>query len=130
MSGDTETVANEINIIETVQETINTLCNSLFDSIRNTIFPLLDEIVFIDNDIMESAYMEKLFGTSLTSGVLILANCLFTAFVLYYCIRLLISHLSGSNIESPREIFYKSRISFYSYELFSIYLYISHKHNL
>lgn len=109
MSGDTEVIVeNEINIIETVQETINTLCNSLFDSIRNIIFPLLDEIVFIDNDIVESAYMEKLFGTSLTSGVLILANCLLTAFVLYYCIRLIISNLTGTNIESPGKFFIKT----------------------
>ena len=91
MSGDI--TSNEINIVETVQETINTLCSTLFDSIKNIIFPLLDDIVFIDNDIVESTYMEKLFGTSITSGTLILANCFLTAFVLYYSIRLLFSYL-------------------------------------
>lgn len=59
MSGDI--TSNEINIVETVQETINTLCSTLFDSIKNIIFPLLDDIVFIDNNIIESTYMEKLF---------------------------------------------------------------------
>ena len=109
MSGDViNATTNEINIVETVQETINTLCNSLFESIKHTIFPLLDEVVFIDTNIMESTYMEKLFGASTNSGVLLLANCLLTAFVLYYCIRLLISHLTNCNIESIGIFFIKA----------------------
>jgi hypothetical protein len=101
---------NEINIIEVVKDTVNSLCNSLFDSINNTVFPLLDEIVFIDKNIVSSSSMEKLFGTSSSTGILILANCLLFAFVLYYSIRLLISHFSGNTIDSPYKFFIKTII--------------------
>ena len=48
------TVEAEVNIIETVKETINSLCDSLFTSINNNVFPLLDDIVFVDTDITVS----------------------------------------------------------------------------
>ena len=71
----------EINIIEVVRDTVNSLCNSVFDSINNTVFPLLDDIVFINSDITNSESMQNLIGTSIKEGVLILANCLLFAFV-------------------------------------------------
>ena len=65
MSGDVQSIVNaEINIVETVQNTINELCSSLFNSVHQKIFPLLDEIVFIDSDIMKTTYMEKIFSNS------------------------------------------------------------------
>lgn len=100
-------VENEINIIDVVQETVNSLLNSLFNSINDAVFPLLDEIVFVNKDI---ASMENLFGTSISNGVLILANCLLTAFVLYYSIRLLLSHFNGNRIDSPYKFFIKTII--------------------
>lgn len=98
-------IENEINIVETVKETINSLLNSLFDSINNTVFPLLDDIVFINKDI---AKMENLFGTSDTNGILILANCLLFAFVLYYSVRLMLSHFTGNTVDSPHKFFIKA----------------------
>ncbi len=106
-----ETIAtSEINITGVVKETINSLCGSLFDSVNNTVFPLLDDIVFINNDITEGSHLEKIFGISPSSGVLILANSLITAFVLYYAVRLFLSHLSGSKIDSPYQFFLKASI--------------------
>lgn len=109
MSGDlVDTVTSEINIVEIVQNTINELCSSLFSSIQQKIFPLLDEIIFIDNDIMETTQMEKIFADSPTSGILLLANCLLTAFVLYYCLRLALAHFSSSKVEHPGKFFIKT----------------------
>lgn len=103
-----EIVTNEVNIIEVVKETINSLCNSLFDSINNTVFPLLDDIVFIDSDIINSSNMQNLLGTSISSGVLILANSLLFAFVLYYAVRLLLSHFTGNSVDPPYKFFIKA----------------------
>ena len=58
---------NAIDIVSAVKDTINTLFSSLFSSIRTTIFPLLDDIVFIRNDITEGSYFEKIFGVNLSS---------------------------------------------------------------
>lgn len=108
MEETTEIISNEVNIIEIVRETVNSLCNSIFDSINNTVFPLLDDIVFIDRNIIESSSMETLFGTSTKTGILILANCLLFAFILYYSARLLISHFNGNSLDPPYKFFIKA----------------------
>ena len=108
MEVSSEVTTNEVNIIEVVKETINSLCNSLFDSINNSVFPLLDDIVFINSDITDSKNMQSLIGTDITNGVLMLANCLLVAFVLYYAIRLFLSKFSGNTIDSPYKFFIKA----------------------
>lgn len=108
MEATAEVTTNEVNIIEVVKETVNSLCNSLFDSINNSVFPLLDDIVFINSDITDSKNMQSLIGTDITNGVLILANCLLFAFVLYYAIRLFLSKFSGNIIDSPYKFFIKA----------------------
>ena len=111
MEDSTEIIpTNEVDIIEIVRDTVNSLCNSLFDSINNTVFPLLDDIVFIDEDIVSSSSMENLFGSSSSNGILILANCLLFAFVLYYSARLIISHFSGNTVDPPYKFFIKTII--------------------
>ena len=105
-----ETITNEVNIIEVVKETINTLCNSLFDSVNNTVFPLLDDIVFINGDIVNSKSMQNLFGNSISEGILILANSLIFAFILYYSIRLILSHFTENSVDPPYKFFIKAVI--------------------
>ena len=103
-----QTLSNS-EIVSVVLEVINTIFSNLFNSIDKTIFPLLDKLVFINNDIFSTgAKFNKLLSQSSTNGVLILANCLFTAFVLFYAARLLISNLVGTQIESPSKFFMRS----------------------
>lgn len=98
---DNSEVTQEINIAEIILDTINSLCQSLFSSIDNTIFSLLDEIIFINSDITETNYLEKIMGTNINSGLLILANSLLVAFVLYYAIRRFTAFYNGQEVESP-----------------------------
>ena len=63
----------------TILSTINELFSSLFSSIDGSIYTALDEISFINTDILKSPYLEKLFGTSSTSGILVIANALLIA---------------------------------------------------
>ena len=96
-------------IVSVVLEVINTIFSNLFNSIDKTIFPLLDKLVFINTDIFSTgAKFNKLLSTSSSNGVLILANCLFTAFVLYYAGRLLLANLVGTQIESPGKFFMRA----------------------
>ena len=111
MEESTEIISTtEVNIIEIVKETVNFLCNSLFDSINTTVFPLLDDIVFLNGDISNSSNMQNLIGSSISEGILILANCLLFAFTLYYSIRLIFSHFTGNSIDSPYKFFIKTVI--------------------
>lgn len=98
MSGET---LESIDIASIILDTTNTLCSNMLDSIDKNIYPLLDKIIFVDETITQDSYFEKIFGTSPTTGVLMLANCLLLAFAIYYCIRLISSHYSGHEVESP-----------------------------
>ncbi len=91
----------EIDIASIILDTINTLCQSLFSSIDNTIFSLLDELIFINSSITETNYLEKIMGLNINSGLLILANSLLIAFVLYYAIRRFTAFFNGQEVESP-----------------------------
>lgn len=107
-----ETFSNTSDIVAIVIETINTLCSNLFSSIDKSIFPLLDKLVFIDNDIFSTGdKMNKLLSNSPTSGVLLLANSLFTAFVLYYAARLIIANLTSTQIEAPSKFFMRALLA-------------------
>ena len=99
-------------IVSIVVEVINTIFSNLFNSIDETIFPLLDKLIFINNDIFSTgAKFNKLLSNSSTNGILILANCLFTGFVIYYAARLVLSNLIGTQIESPSKFFMRAFLS-------------------
>lgn len=107
-----EQTLSSSDIVPIVLEVINTIFSNLFSAIDNTIFPLLDKLIFINNDIFSTgAKFNKLLGTSSSNGVLILANCLFTAFVLYYAGRLIIANLVGTQIELPSKFFIRAFLS-------------------
>ena len=105
MSGDTIT---PIDITQVILDTANTLCSNILDSISSTIYSLIDDTLFLNAEITEDSLFAKVFGNSPTSGVLLLANCLLFAFILYYCIRLITSRFSGNEIESPGRFFFRA----------------------
>lgn len=96
-----EIVTQEIDIGSVIIDTINNLCQSLFSSIDNAIFPLLDKVAFIEKDIATTNYLERILGTNTKTGLLVLANALLFAFILYYAVRLMLSTYSGQAVESP-----------------------------
>lgn len=98
---DETVVTQEIDIGEVILDTINSLCHSLFSSIDDAIFPLLDKLIFIDVDITETNYLEKILGNNMNTGLLILANALLLAFILYYAIRRFTAFYNGQEVESP-----------------------------
>lgn len=102
---------SNINISEIITETINTLFENLFSSIDNNIYPILDNIVFINSNIMNDSYFEKILGNSTSNGILLIANSLLIGFVLYYCIRLFFSNYLYSKVERPYEFLFKIIIS-------------------
>lgn len=98
-----------MNLIQTIVDIINKLCTDLLSSIDKNIFPLLDELVFVDKTLLNTGdKMNKLLSNSPSSGVLLLANSLFTAFVLYYASRIMIAGLTGNSFESPSKFFMRA----------------------
>lgn len=101
MESVTEEILNEVDIGALIVETINSLCQSLFSSIDNAIYPILDDLVFVSPNITETNYLERIFGTNSNTGLLVLSNSLVLAFILYYSIRRFISFYAGNEVESP-----------------------------
>ena len=89
------------NITQTIIDTINTIFETLFASIDNNLYSVLDEITFINSDILNDSNFEKLFGTSTSNGILLIANSLVLGFLLYYGFKYLMSHITYHKVDSP-----------------------------
>ena len=75
---------NSLDITQVIIDTINTIFETLFSSIDNSLYSILDEITFIDSSILQDKNFENLFGTSSANGILLIANSFLLAFILYY----------------------------------------------
>lgn len=95
------------NITQVIIDTINTIFENIFSSIDNNLYSLLDELTFINSDILNDKYFQDILGTSTSSGILLIANTLLFAFILYYSIKYLLSHLTYDRIDKPSSFFIK-----------------------
>lgn len=94
----------ENTVTTTVQnliQCINTIFSNLFSSLNMNIYGILDDIVFINSDILNSSFIQKILGTSPTSGLLLLCNSLLFGFILYYLISLILSKIVVFRLQSP-----------------------------
>ena len=88
-----------MNLTDVIIKTINSIFQTLFSSIDNSIYSFLDDIVFVDSNILSDLFMQKVFGTNSSNGILLIVNSLLVGFLLYYGIRLLYSHYIGLQID-------------------------------
>lgn len=100
----------EINLTEVILNSINELFSQLFSSIDNTIYSTLDNLTFISPDIIKNNSFQNILGTSASEGILLICNSLILGFIIYYAINYLISHLTYSKIDSPKQFIFKAII--------------------
>ena len=98
---------NTAEITKNIIETINTIFKNLFTSIDNNLYDVLDDIVFINKNILTDKYFSKIFGMSSTNGILLVANSLLIGFLLYYSGRYMLSNFTYSRIENPVQFVFK-----------------------
>lgn len=96
-----------LNITEIISTTINTIFSNLFSSIDNSLYGVLDDITFINTSIINDSYFEKILGTNANHGILLICNSLVIAFLLYYSISFLLSHITFSNTSKPLPFIFK-----------------------
>lgn len=94
-------------IIEVITKTINTLFQNLFSSVDNNIYSILDDITFINKDILNDSFTERLLGISSFSGITLVANSLIVGFAIFYAIRYLFSVYTSSEVEKPYQFILK-----------------------
>lgn len=116
---------NSANITQIIMDTINSIFETLFSSIDNNLYSVLDDITFINSDILHDQNFENLFGTSTSNGILLIANSFLLAFILYYATRYLIAHFTYTKTEAPFSFIIKlvlfgiaMNFSFFLVELF------------
>ena len=95
------------NMSQVVVDTINTIFSNLFKSIDTNLFKILDDLTFINSNILQDKYFGKIFGSSATNGILLIANSLLIGYVLYYAVKYLSSNFTFSKIENPIQFIFK-----------------------
>lgn len=88
-------------------QTINSIFETLFSSIDTTIYSILDELTFINSNILNDSIFQKIFGINSYNGLLVIANSLLLGFSLYYAIRLIYSYYMNLQIERPYQFVFK-----------------------
>lgn len=97
----------EINIVSTLLESINSIFSSLISSINNNIYNILDDLLFINNDIMEDSKLLNIIGLEADSGIISICNALIYGFMLYYGFSLLLSYLTFSQVQKPSSFIFR-----------------------
>ena len=98
------------SLTELIFGVINNIFVKLFNSIDNTVYNILDEITFIDKDILTQKNFTNIFGNNSTSGILLISNSLLLGFFIYYAFNYLLSHLTLKQIQRPGQFFFKAVI--------------------
>lgn len=95
------------NLASIISSTINDLIQNLFASVDNNVYSYIDDLVFVNEDILTNSKFESLFGSSSKNGILLIANSLIIAFFIYYCIKLFLSYYSTKQVERPYQFIFK-----------------------
>lgn len=95
------------NLTESIKQSLNDIFSNLFSSIDNNIYSLVDNLTFINTDIINNPAISKLFGENISNGILLICNALVIGFILYYSINYLFSHLTYSRIQTPSQFIFK-----------------------
>ncbi len=95
------------DLSQTIINAINSIFKTLFSSIDNSLYSVLDEITFITPSIIYDSNFEILFGSSTQNGILILSNSILIGFLLYYSFKLLLSHITNSKCDRPSSFLLK-----------------------
>lgn len=95
-----------VNIVETITKTINNLFSNLFSSVDNSMYSVLDDLLFIDCDILKNNNLNTFLGSS-NNSLIIVCNSLLLGFALYYLCTLLLSHFTFSQVQKPTQFIFK-----------------------
>ena len=95
------------DVTTSVINTINTIFDKLFSSIDEKLYEILDDLTFIGPKILEDKHFDKILGTSITNGILLIANSLLIGFLLYFAIKYLFSNFTYARIEKPTQFIFK-----------------------
>lgn len=80
-------------IVDIIVQTINTIFNTLFSSIDNNIYENLDNITFLNSDLIKKSSFEKLLGANGKSRAYLFSRCIFSWACYILCCSFLLSEI-------------------------------------
>ena len=95
------------NMSQIVIDTINTIFEKMFSSIDFNLYSILDDLTFVNSSILNDKYFGKIFGSSASNGLLLIANSLLIGFILYFAVKYLFSNFTFSKVEHPAQFIFK-----------------------
>ena len=90
-----------LNLSAKLMQIITTVLSNFFSSIDSNIYSILDDLIFVNPDILNDPFITNILGTSPTSGLLLLCNSLLFGFIIYYIISLILSHIVLYKLQPP-----------------------------
>ena len=97
----------EINIVQSLLESINSIFSSLISSINSNIYTILDDLLFVNTNIFERTHFMNILSSSSNPGLVDVCNGLIYGFLLYYAFSLLLSYLTFSQVQKPSSFVFK-----------------------
>lgn len=96
-----------MNIVQTIIQTINNLFSNLFSSVDNSLYSVLDDLLFINKDILQNNNLNSFLSSSSSNGLIIICNALLIGATLYYMCMLMLSHFTFSQVQKPTQFIFK-----------------------
>jgi len=96
-----------INLSNIILDVVNNLFSNLFSSIDLNLDAVLDYLVFLSPDIIFGEKFVLFFDPSTITGIISVAKGLAYAVCLYYCITLILSYFTFSQIQQPIAFVFK-----------------------
>lgn len=98
---------SQVNIVQIITETINNLFSNLFSSIDNSLYSVLDNLLFVSPNIFTDSNLEIILGSYNSNGLVLICNSLLIGLTLYYACFLMLSKFTLSQIQNPSQFVFK-----------------------
>lgn len=99
--------SSQVNIVQVITQTINNLLSNLFSSIDNSLYSVLDDLLFIGPNLFSDSSLEKILGSYNSDGLILICNSLLIAITLYYACFLMLSKFTLSQVQKPSQFIFK-----------------------
>lgn len=98
----------QIDYSQIIIETINKLFSTLFSSLDQSLYSLLDKTVFVNDSILSNSFFNSIFDSRY--GIPSIANSMLLGIFIYYCSKLYLAPFSGNYVEKPYQFLTKTLI--------------------
>lgn len=98
---------DQSQIVSIIIQTINTIFSNFFSSIDTNIYDNLDNLVFLNSEILSNTFIKKLLGENGKNSLIYLADALLLGISMFYVVRYYYSNMVDINIEKPNQFIFK-----------------------